>query len=94
MTYNLDFKPKALKEWEKLDSTIKIQFQKKLKERVENPKVEKDKLSGYTNIYKIKLRSSGFRLAYEVNDTEILILVLSVGKRENNKVYDNLKDRI
>ena len=94
MTYNLEFKPKALKEWSKLGSTIKEQFKNKLKERLENPRVEKDKLSGYENVYKIKLRSSGFRLAYEVKDLEIVVYVVSVGKRENNKVYENLKDRI
>jgi mRNA interferase RelE/StbE len=44
MTYNLEFKPKALKEWSKLGSTIKEQFKNKLKERLENPRVEKDKL--------------------------------------------------
>jgi len=93
MSYNLDFKPKALKEWNKLDSSIKEQLKKKLKERLENPKVEKDKLSGYENVYKIKLRSSGFRLAYEVKDEEVVVLVLSVGKRENNNIYDVLKAR-
>lgn len=93
MSYYLDFKPKALKEWNKLDLSIKIQFQKKLKQRLENPKVLKDKLSGYENVYKIKLRSVGYRLAYEVKDEEIVILVLSVGKRENNSIYENLKKR-
>ncbi|MDD2789220.1 MAG: type II toxin-antitoxin system RelE/ParE family toxin [Sulfurimonas sp.] len=94
MIYNLDFKPQALKEWKKLDASIKTQFQKKLKERLENPRVPKDKLSGYENVYKIKLRNLGFRLAYEVKEEEIVVLVLSVGKRENNNVYDNLKDRM
>ena len=94
MIYNLDFKPKALKEWKKITQTIQIQFKKKLQERLENPRVVKDKLSGYENIYKIKLRSQGFRLAYEVKDEEIVVLVLSIGKRENNKIYDILKDRI
>ncbi|RXK12305.1 type II toxin-antitoxin system mRNA interferase toxin, RelE/StbE family [Halarcobacter mediterraneus] len=93
MSYYLDFKPKALEEWNKLDLSIKIQFQKKLKQRLENPKVPKDKLSGYENVYKIKLRSVGYRLAYEVKDEEIVILVLSVGKRENNSIYENLKKR-
>jgi mRNA interferase RelE/StbE len=51
MTYNFQFKPKALKEWSKLGSTIKEQFKNKLKERLENPRVEKDKLSGYEKIY-------------------------------------------
>jgi len=94
MTYFLDFHPKALKEWSKLRYSIKLQFNKKLKERLENPRAPKDKLSGYASMYKIKLRSSGFRLAYEVKDNEIVVYVVSVGKRENNKVYDNLKDRI
>ena len=94
MIYNLEFKPKATKEWNKLGSTVTEQFKKKLKERLENPKVQKDKLSGYSNIYKIKLRSSGFRLVYEVKDAEIIVLVLTVGKRENDKVYKDLEDRI
>ncbi|MBL3518905.1 type II toxin-antitoxin system RelE family toxin [Aliarcobacter butzleri] len=93
MTYNLEFKPQALKEWSKLGSTIKEQFKKKLEERLENPKVEKDKLSGYENIYKIKLKTAGYRLAYQVKDEEIVVLVLSVGKREKDKIYKNLKDR-
>ena len=93
MNYFLDFHPKALKDWKNLNQSIKFQFYKKLKERLENPRVPKYKLSGYGNMYKIKLRSSGFRLAYEVKDNEIVVYVVSVGKRENNKVYDNLKDR-
>ncbi len=93
MTYKLKFTKDSIKEWGKLNSTIVTQFKKKLKERLENPKVQKDKLSGYENVYKIKLRNSGFRLAYEVKDDEIVVLVLSVGKRENNKVYNNLKNR-
>ncbi|MBF7065398.1 type II toxin-antitoxin system RelE family toxin [Aliarcobacter butzleri] len=93
MTYNLEFKPQALKEWSKLGSTIKEQFKKKLEERLENPKVEKDKLSGYENVYKIKLKTAGYRLAYQVKDEEIVVLVLSIGKREKDKIYKNLKDR-
>lgn len=94
MTYNLDFKPKALKEWSKIDSTIRLQFKKKLEKIVQNPRISKNKLSGYENIYKIKLRNSGYRLAYEVKDKEIVVLVLSVGKREGNSVYGNLKNRV
>jgi mRNA interferase RelE/StbE len=94
MIYDLEFKPKATKEWNKLGFTISEQFKKKIKERLKNPKVQKDKLSGYNNIYKIKLRSSGFRLVYEVKDTEIIVLVLTVGKRENDRVYKDLEDRI
>ena len=94
MSYKLHFIKKSKKEWDKLNSTIKEQFKKKLAKRLVEPVVPNDKLSGYENIYKIKLRSSGFRLAYEVRDDKIIIVVLAVGKRENNDVYDSLKGRI
>ena len=94
MTYRLKLTKHSNKEWKKLSPNIKEQFKKKLKERLENPKVLKDKLSGFEYVYKIKLRSVGYRLAYEVKDQELVILVLSVGKRENNQVYKNLKDRM
>ncbi|WP_320035606.1 type II toxin-antitoxin system RelE/ParE family toxin [Halarcobacter sp.] len=91
MSYNLEFNQKALKEWNKLNSTIKEQFKKKLKERLENPRIPKDKLSGFENVYKIKLKTIGYRLAYEVKDEQVVVLVLTVGRRENNEVYKNLK---
>jgi mRNA interferase RelE/StbE len=94
MIYDLIFTKQSKKEWKKLGHTVISQFKKKLKERLINPKVQKDKLSGYNNIYKIKLRSSGFRLVYEVIDDKIIVLVLTVGKRENDKVYKDLEDRI
>ena len=93
MSYELEFLPSALKEWQKLDNSIKGQFKKKLSERLENPKVTKDKLRGYEDVYKIKLRDVGYRLAYQVKDDEIVVLVLVVGKRENNEVYEILKDK-
>ena len=94
MSYSLEFKPKALKEWKKLDHSIKLQFHKKLKERLENPHVPHSKLSGFQNVYKIKLRSSGFRLVYEVIEEKIVVMVLSVGKRENGAVYRDLEKRV
>ncbi|SFC39726.1 mRNA interferase RelE/StbE [Marinospirillum celere] len=93
MTYKLKFLPAALKEWEKLGSPIKSQFKKKLAERLENPRVPADKLSGYDSVYKIKLRSAGYRLVYEVVDDQLLVYVLAVGKREKGKIYTPLGRR-
>lgn len=94
MTYKLKFLPKALKEWSKLSPPIRDQFKKKIKERLNNPRVQADKLSGFENVYKIKLRTIGYRLAYEVTDTEITVYVLALGKRENNEIYNKLKQRM
>jgi len=87
MTYKLDFKKSAWKEWQKLGSTLQQQFKKKLVERLENPHVPASKLSGAENMYKIKLRQSGYRLVYQVKDDVIVVTVLAVGKRERSDVY-------
>ena len=84
MTYRLKFKDEALKEWYKLDSTVREQFKKKLTERVQDPRVSAAKLSGHTDRYKIKLKSSGYRLVYEVRDAELVVVVVAIGKRERN----------
>ncbi len=94
MSYDLKFIPTALKEWKKLDSSIQQMFKKKLEERLENPHVPSAKLSGFPNLYKIKLLSAGYRLVYEVNDNEIFILVIVVGKRNNDDVYLKMIERI
>ena len=89
MSYRLIFTKLSQKEYKKLDSSIREQFRKKLIKRLQNPKVPSDKLSGYDNVYKIKLRDSGFRLAYEVKDDKIIVLVLKIGKRD--KFYETLQ---
>jgi len=94
MTYRLKFLPAALKEWDKLAPPIKEQFRKKLKDRVQNPHVPSAKLRGYDSVYKIKLRTAGYRLAYEVIDNEIVIYVLAIGKRDKDAVYKKLASRM
>jgi len=94
MTYKLKFLPAALKEWEKLALPIKNQFKKKLTERLENPRVPADILRGYNSVYKIKLRSAGYRLAYEVLDDEVVVYRIAIGKREKDEVYQKLKERM
>ncbi len=93
MIYNLKFLPTALKEWKKLDNSIRKQLQKKLKERLLYPHIPGSELSGFKNIYKIKLRSSGYRLVYEVIDKEICVLVIAIGKRNRGEVYHQIKKR-
>ncbi len=78
MTYKLEFKKSAIKEWKKLDHTIKGQFKKKLRERLENPHVPSASLSGAKNTYKIKLRQLGYRLVYSVEDQSLSSLSANV----------------
>ncbi|MCK7576059.1 MAG: type II toxin-antitoxin system RelE/ParE family toxin [Chromatiales bacterium] len=87
MSYELAFHPEALKEWSKLDATVRTQFKKKLAERLRNPRVPAAQLTGRSDRYKIKLRTVGYRLVYEVRDAELIVLVVAVGKRERHAVY-------
>lgn len=93
MSYKLKFLPSALKEWNKIGSTIREQLKKKLEERLKEPVVPADRLHGFKNHYKIKLRSSGYRLVYEVDDGEISVIVITVGKRERSEVYSKAQKR-
>ena len=93
MSYKLKFIPTALKEWKKLDNSVQKQFKKKLQERLEDPFVQSNHLSGFENHYKIKLKASGYRLVYEVIDEELYILVIAIGKRSKNSVYKKAHKR-
>ncbi len=93
MPYKLKFLPSALKEWRALDNTIKTVFKKKLRERLENPCIPAARLHGFQHHYKIKLRNAGYRLVYEVLEDEICVLVIAVGKRDKNMVYQFAKKR-
>ena len=59
MTYELEFDPRALKEWRKLGATVREQFKKKLGEVLEQPRVEANRLRELPDCYKIKLRQVG-----------------------------------
>lgn len=85
--FKLVFKEEALKEWRKLDDSIRQQFKKKLEERLEKPRVESARLSGMADCYKIKLKSAGYRLVYQVRDETVTVVVVAVGKRQRNLVY-------
>lgn len=87
MSYELGFRARALKEWKKLAPHIREQFSAKLKERLENPRVPAARLAGLRDCYKIKLRSSGYRLVYQVQDDQVLVVVVAVGRRERSEVY-------
>ncbi|HDZ9500349.1 TPA: type II toxin-antitoxin system RelE/ParE family toxin [Vibrio cholerae] len=77
-----------------MGATQQQQFKKKLAERLENPHVPASKLSGADNVYKIKLRQSGYRLVYNVEDDVVIVTVLAVGKRERSDVYRKAMTRL
>lgn len=94
MTYELAFDPRALKEWHKLGDTVKIQFKKKLAEVLSSPRIESARLHDLPDCYKIKLRTSGYRMVYQVREERVTVFVVAVGKRERMAVYQDANKRL
>lgn len=94
MSYSLEFVESALKEWRKLAPQIRDQFKKKLAERLEHPRVPSARLHNLPDCYKIKLRTAGYRLVYQVNDKLVVVTVIAVGKRDKLRVYRAAGERI
>jgi len=86
--YSLKFVPAALKEWNSLDGSVKEIFRQALKKRIQHPRHPGSELNGpLAGCYKIKLQKQGYRLIYEVLDTEVVVLELAVNKREDALAY-------
>jgi len=94
MTYSLEFDERAFKEWKRLDGSIRCQLKKKLEKVIENPRVEKNQLRELDNCYKIKLRQSGYRLIYQVQDERVVVFVIAIGKRDKEQAYHDATHRI
>lgn len=93
--YALHFDPRAKREWDSLDGSVKIQFKKALAKRLEDPHVVSAELTGdLKSCYKIKLRASGYRLVYQVHDGKLIVLVVAIGRRDANEVYDDATRRV
>ena len=76
-----------------MGETVRKQFAKKLRERLETPRLPASALHGMPDHYKIKLRQAGYRLVYRVEDNRVTVVVVAVGRREHNDVYDAAQRR-
>lgn len=95
MTYSIKVHDDFKKDLEKLSQAVKDQLYKKLQKVQENPHVPKNRLKGeLSSCYKIKLLKAGVRLVYQVIDDEVVILLVTVGKRADSEVYEEAKQRI
>ena len=93
--YRLAFEDHARTEWDRLDGSVKEPLRRLLKKRLESPHVPSAALRGdLVNCYKIKLLKQGNRLIYQVIDQQLIVLVISVGKRDKSAVYEAAMKRL
>lgn len=94
MSYSLEFDARALEEWQKLGDMVRQQLKKKLVSVLLDPKIKANRLHSLPDCYKIKLRSSGYRLVYQVIDQEVVVFVVAVDKREREQAYRKAAERV
>src|SRR5690606_30400285 len=95
MTYKLLRHKHFTEEWEKLPVSIRDQFKKKLAKVIEQPHIPKNMLKGdLAGCYKIKLLKAGLRLVYQVKDDQVVILLITVGKRADSIVMMKRKSEL
>ncbi len=90
--YELAIHSAAEKEWARLDNSVKSRFQTKLAERLKQPRVLSAALSGAPDLYKIKITTPQFRLAYHVDDSAHRVTIMAVTSRDD--VYELLGERL
>lgn len=59
-----------------------------------NPRIEANRLHLLPDCYKIKLRSSGYRLVYQVLDHEVVVFVVAVDRRKREQAYRKAAERL
>ena len=89
--YRLFFLPDALEEWRDLDGSIQQNLKKLLAKRLDNPHVPGGELHGAL-CYKIN--KQGVRLVYDVEDDKLIVMVLSVDRREDSAAYKSAVARL
>lgn len=87
MLYSIDFTTTALKQLSKLGKKFQAQIRKKIDSLAKEPRPSGVvKLLEAENLYRI--RSGDFRIIYQINDDELLVLVVRIGDRK--EVYKQI----
>ncbi len=97
MEYEIKFHLDALKEFCKLDGSIKILVKKQLDKLKKSPLIGEElgnkngyDLSGYRKMYVCKKQ---IRIVYSVVENILLVNIIAIGKREDMEVYETAAKR-
>ena len=96
--YELQLHPKVEDDLKELDNALQIQVCKKLKQIQISPQLglplgnkNNMNLSGFKKVYVAKKR---VRIVYEIQDDELLIYTIAIGKRNDMEVYKKANERL
>lgn len=104
MNWRTEYLDEAIEDYNKLDDSQKFRVRKAISKTKKNPLPRSE--GGYgielgskggvdlTNCLEIKLRGAGLRVIYKLVRTETEMIIIVIGVREDNKVYDTAQKRI
>lgn len=103
MSWEIQYLPEAEKDLIRLDGSQRILVRKAIKKVQQNPLPQSE--GGYgkslgnkggrdlTNLLKIKLRASGIRIVYSLVRQDEKMVIIVIGIREDEEVYEIAKAR-
>lgn len=104
MNWHIRYLEEVEKDFSKLDGSQVIRVQKAIARTQQNPLprsqggygIELGNKGGVnlTGYFEIKLRGEGLRAIYKLIQTKTEMLIIIVGVREDEKVYDDADERI
>ena len=104
MNWHIGYLDEVADDFNKLDGSQRIRVRKAINKTLKNPLPRSE--GGYgielgnkggvnlTNCLEIKLRGEGLRVIYKLIRTETEMLIVIIGAREDEKVYDDADERI
>jgi mRNA interferase RelE/StbE len=103
MSWTLEYLPEAEKDLKALDGSQRLLVLKAIKKVQQNPLPAEENGYGKTlgnhsrtnlaGFLKIKLRASGLRVVYQLRRTETEMLVIVIGVRTDEEVYEIAQKR-
>ncbi len=103
MSWSLQYLPEAEKDLRSLDGSQRILVLKAIKKVQQNPlpvaengygkPLENHSNTNLAGLLKIKLRSAGLRVVYQLRRTESAMVVVVVGVRADDEVYELAQQR-
>lgn len=104
MNWKVTYLPEALEDFRKLDGSQKLLVRKAIDKVSQNPLPENEggygkplghhQTSNLSGFLKIKLRGAGLRIVYQLIRQDGAMLLVIIGAREDDEVYELAESRI
>ncbi|MBS3079453.1 type II toxin-antitoxin system RelE/ParE family toxin [Candidatus Pacearchaeota archaeon] len=85
MVYELKFDKEFTRDFNKLDNSIQVEADKKLKQLKINPKEVGKPLKYFANLFELHVRM--YRIFYVVEESQVKVLVLALEHKDNTDKY-------